>query len=34
MHRKYLKKDFESLPVDGNLPFCIICDVDGTLAKK
>ena len=34
MYERYLKKEKETVPFLGNLPFCYIFDIDGTLAIK
>lgn len=34
MYNKYLRKEPTPIPYNAELPECIICDLDGTLAKK
>lgn len=33
MYNKYLRKQVVAPELDSTLPFCLICDIDGTLAK-
>jgi len=34
MYYKYVRKEQEEIKYNEELPDCIICDIDGTLAKK